>query len=45
MNWFDIIILKVFKWKFYKKFDNPKKYYQTVLRQLNDDYQIMYLKK
>lgn len=45
MSWFDKLIIKLFKWNFYKKFDEPKKYYVTVLRDLNDDYTNMYLKK
>ncbi len=36
------LIIKLFKWKFYKKYKNPKDYYVNVLRPLNDDYLKMY---
>ena len=42
MNWLDKLIFRIFKWKFYNKFNDPKKYYTTILIYLNDDYAEMY---
>ena len=45
LNWFDKLIIKLFKWNFYKKVDlkNPKTYYISVLRDLTDDYHKFYM--
>ena len=45
LNWFDKLIIKLFKWNFYKKIDlkNPRTYYTSVLRDLTDDYSKFYM--
>jgi len=45
MNWLDNLVVKLFKWKFYKKFNIPQQYYINVLANLNKDYCKMYLER
>jgi hypothetical protein len=45
MTWLDKLIIKLFKWNFYKKYQDPKEYYVKVLRDLDDDYIEMYFLK